>query len=91
MIIGQPMGQPSFVISQRFIEAANPQAPAPTELQIAEFLGEYGFKPKPGSYFGWFRTEDSIAIVDAKPDNFILSHEGVIPIDLQMAYVDLPP
>lgn len=90
MILGEPSGRPSFVISQEFVEAANPQQPSPTEEQIAEFLRKYHFKWIPGTYFGWYRREDAVAIVDAKRDNFILSHEGVIPIDLQMAYVDLP-
>ena len=31
---------------------------------------------------------DGVAIADAKPDNFILSHEGVVPIDLQMAHLE---
>jgi hypothetical protein len=38
-----------------------------------------------GSYFGWVRRRDAVAVVDARPDNFILSPVGVIPIDLQMA------
>jgi hypothetical protein len=31
------------------------------------------------------RRRDAVAVVDARPDNFILSPVGVIPIDLQMA------
>jgi len=38
-----------------------------------------------GPYFGWVRRADGVAVVDARPDNFILSPLGVIPIDLQMA------
>jgi hypothetical protein len=34
------------------------------------------------SYFGWYREEDGITILDARPDNFIKSSQGVIPIDL---------
>ena len=49
-----------------------------------------GFESKLGTHFGWFRKADSVAVMDAKPDNFILSPEGIVPIDLQMAYVDLP-
>lgn len=85
MVIGQPRGQPSFVVSQGFIEAAETSKPIPSMLQIEEFLKEYGFSQAPGSYFGWVRDADGVAIVDAKPDNFILSVEGVVPIDLQIA------
>ena len=34
------------------------------------------------SYYGWQRKADAITILDARPDNFILSPEGVVPIDL---------
>ncbi len=85
MVLGQPSGQPSFVISQGFIEAADGTNPIPSMQQIAAFLAEHGFSQVPGSYFGWVRYADGVAIVDAKLDNFILSVEGVVPIDLQMA------
>lgn len=87
MIIGEPTGQPSFVISQPFIKALNPVAPGPDESQIAAFLATHGFESVPGSYFGWQRAADGVVILDARRDNFILSEEGVIPIDLQMAVV----
>jgi hypothetical protein len=38
----------------------------------------------------WVRRCDGVAVVDARPDNFILSPVGVIPIDLQMARVVAP-
>ena len=48
-------------------------------------LVEEGFRLVPSSYFGWYRPTDGSVIVDAKPDNFIKTSEGLIPIDLQMA------
>lgn len=87
MIIGEPDSQPSFVISQGFIEATAEAHPSPSEQQIANFLEQQGFTLVPGSYFGWIRHSDGVAVVDAKADNFILSPEGLVPIDLQMARI----
>lgn len=87
MIIGEPTGQPSLVISQPFIKALNWDAATPTESQIAVFFAAHDFESVPGSYFGWQRVRDGVAVLDARRDNFILSAEGVIPIDLQMAVI----
>ena len=87
MILGEPTGQPCFVISQPFIKALHPDTPGPDESQIADFLMAHGFESIPGSYFGWQRASDGVVILDARRDNFILSVEGVIPIDLQMAVI----
>jgi hypothetical protein len=81
MIIGQPSGQPSIVISQRWYQKDG----VATNEAIHAYLVEEGFRPVPSSYFGWYRPEDGVVIVDAKPDNFIRSNEGLLPIDLQMA------
>jgi len=81
MIIGQPAGQPSIVISQRWYEREG----LATNEAIHDMLVDEGFRPVPSSYFGWYRPTDGSVIVDAKPDNFIKTSEGLIPIDLQMA------
>ncbi|MES2707225.1 MAG: hypothetical protein V4726_11555 [Verrucomicrobiota bacterium] len=81
MIIGQPAGQPSFVISQLWYEREG----IATNEAIHDFMVAQGFRPVPASYFGWFRPPDGIVIVDAKPDNFIKTSGGIIAIDLQMA------
>ena len=90
MIIGEPSGQPSFVISQGFVDAADTDAPSPTMVQIEKFLTRHGFAPLPGSYFGWLRRADGVVILDARPDNFILATDGVVVIDLQMAKTAAP-
>ncbi|WP_264487800.1 hypothetical protein [Luteolibacter arcticus] len=84
MIIGQPPGQPSLVISQRWYAKEG----LATNESIHDLLTGEGFRAVPSSYFGWYRPEDGVVIVDAKPDNFIRTHEGLIPIDLQMAQFD---
>jgi hypothetical protein len=84
MIIGEKGGQPSVVIAQPFIQAASGGA-SPIPAEIATFFESHGFEPMPGSYFGWVRRRDGVAVVDARPDNLILSPFGVIPVDLQMA------
>jgi hypothetical protein len=77
---------------RRFIDLAIPGAASPTPEQLAAFVEAHGFEPMPASYFGWVRRRHAVAVVDAQPDNFILSPVGVIPIDLQMArIVALPP
>ncbi len=81
MIIGQPAGQPSIIISQRWYERAG----IATNESIHDFLVDEGFRSVPASYFGWYRFGDGVVIVDAKPDNFINTAAGVVPIDLQMA------
>ncbi len=58
---------------------------APSLEEIARFLTSEGFTEIRGSYFGWWRAVDMVAIVDAKPDNFVRLPAGLIPRDLQMA------
>ncbi len=81
MIIGQPAGQPSLVVSQLWYEKEG----IATNEAIHDFMVAQGFRPVPASYYGWFRPTDGIVIVDAKPDNFIQTSGGLIAIDLQMA------
>lgn len=81
MIIGQPAGEPSLVISQEWLEKNKDAAPG----DIAGLLQEVGFEAVPRSYFGWFRSPDRVVIVDAKADNFIDTVADVIALDLQMA------
>jgi hypothetical protein len=81
IVLFEPPGQPSFVISQRFFEKTD----AVTTEEIKELMEDSGFQFDPKAYFGWFRREDRLIVVDAKPDNFIKTAAGLIPIDLQMA------
>lgn len=87
IILFEPAGQPSLVISQQWVTAADAEHPTPSSVEIAEYLRSRGFEPAPKSYFGWFRRADGVLIVDAKPDNFLKTQEGIVPIDLQMSSV----
>lgn len=81
MIIGQPAGEPSFVISQEWL----PKSQNTTPEAIALMLRREGFEEVPHSYFGWYRSSDGMTIVDAKPDNFVMTTGGMMALDLQMA------
>lgn len=81
MIIGQPSGQPSIVVSQPWYAKAS----APKYEAVKAMLESDGFIQVPNSYYGWFRPSDRTILIDAKADNFI-EHQGlVIPLDLQMS------
>jgi hypothetical protein len=82
MIIGAPKGGFSLVISQPWIEAADARQPHPEESEVCSYLGARGFAPLVGSFFGWQNTEENLVILDGKPDNFIKTAEGIMPIDL---------
>ena len=71
-----------MVISQPWIDAADETNPHPSEAEITTFMESLGFSPLKGSYFGWSRINEGITIIDARPDNFIKSIAGVVPIDL---------
>ncbi len=81
MVLFEPPGQPSFVVSQEWFEGGQ----APTMTEIAQRLEADGFCFVADSYFGWYRPLDGVVIVDAKPDNFMKTSAGIVPIDLQMA------
>lgn len=82
LFIGDQGERPCMVISQPWIDAADENNPHPSEAEIATFMESLGFSPLKDSYFGWSREDDGITIIDARPDNFIKSVAGVVPIDL---------
>ncbi len=82
LIIGEQGEKPCMVISQPWIRAADQNNPYPSEKEIEQFMKLLDFAPMKGSYFGWHRKKDGVTIRDARPDNFIKSSEGVVPIDL---------
>lgn len=82
MMIGQPPDGFSFVISQPWLEAADNKRQYPSEQEIHDLLCHIGFKPLLKSLYGWQSDDESFVILDAKPDNFIATAEGILPIDL---------
>jgi hypothetical protein len=82
LLIGVTGDQPCMVISQPWHRPANKNFPHPSNMEIKEFMESLGFAEMKGSYFGWFKAEGKIKVIDARPDNFIKTEYGVIPIDL---------
>lgn len=90
LIIGQSAGGFSFVISQPWLEAADNKRQYPSEEEIHDLLCNIGFEPIFNSLYGWQRTDRSLIILDAKPDNFIATAVGILPIDLLLTECDSP-
>jgi hypothetical protein len=86
IIIGQPANGVSMIFSQPWIEPLDQSNPYPSDEQVAELMMKLGFERLPDAFYGWIHPE-GIVVLDAKPDYFILSPEGVVPIDLQTAIV----
>jgi 5-enolpyruvylshikimate-3-phosphate synthase len=80
---GVTAGDPSSVItSQPLVEAADPAHPLPLPEETQELMAQFGFEPVPNLPFDWFRESDQVRVSDARPDNFIKTPNGVVPIDL---------
>lgn len=82
LLIGAHGKQPRMVVSQPWIRARDALNPHPTMAELSEFMELLGFSSLTTAYFGWHHKEDDITILDARPDNFISSCEGIVPIDL---------
>lgn len=82
MLIGQPPGGLSLIISQPWLDAADNLQPHPSDEQIATHLKERGFEPLFGTLFGWLNSDYGYVVLDAKADNFVVTTRGVFPIDL---------
>lgn len=82
VLIGQPAGGLSLVISQPWLDAIDPAEPHPDEIQIARHLADRGFESLFGTFFGWRNEDYRYVILDAKSDNFISTPQGIMPIDL---------
>jgi hypothetical protein len=91
LLISAKGEQPSLVVSQPWIRAANPKQPHPTPTEIREFMESLGFTELMDAYYGWHRKSDNLTVLDARPDNFVLSAVGVIPIDLVISQPNSSP
>jgi hypothetical protein len=74
--------RPSIVVSQPWAQPADPKKPLPTPAEIHDFMTELDFEPVLNASYEWFRKSDGVRVSDARPDNFIKSENGVVPIDL---------
>ena len=90
MIIGQPAGGLSLVISQPWLDAKDASDPHPSESEIAGFLEDRGFSRLAESFFGWEDSDAGLIILDAKADNFISTTHGILPIDLLLTHCTPP-
>ncbi len=88
MLIGAIPGGVSIVISQRWLVGADTEYPHPTEVEIAAFMHDLGFEFIPDSFFGWFNEFTALLLLDAKPDNFIKTAEGILPFDVMLMRLD---
>ncbi len=94
MVIGQPPGGISLVISQPWLDARETAQPHPAEAEVADYFNKRGFVHIPDAFYGWRREADGVVILDARPDNFVQTPAGLLPIDLQLfapAPVASPP
>jgi hypothetical protein len=73
---------PYVVTSQRFIETSDIKCAHPSEGQIETFLKKLGFTILESSCYNWIRESDGIVVTDAKMLNFIVTEEGILPIDV---------
>lgn len=70
----------SIITEQPLIRAANPKKPHPGEPDIIKYFEDRGYVAiGPG---GWFHPDGEIMVTDTKPDNFIQTKRGPVPIDL---------
>jgi hypothetical protein len=81
-VILNPSGAPSIVTAEPWEQAADPQNPHPSGSQVVDYMRQEGFQPLNGPGLGWIRTTDGVTVYDTKPDNFILTTDGVVPIDV---------
>ena len=82
LIIGEKDDLPCMVISQPWHRGVDENDPHPSSQEIKTFMESLGFSEMKGAYFGWFKADEKISIIDARPDNFIKNENGIIPIDL---------
>jgi len=77
----------TFVLSQLAIPGDHP-----TEHEMRRFMLDLGFVNLPARFgqggCAWYLPLDGILVMDASPDNFVKSPNGIIAIDLQASFFD---
>lgn len=87
LLIGAPGDLPCLVVSQPWIDAGDENNPHPSETEIAAFMRSLGFSPLLELFYGWSNEEKGVVVLDARPDNFIHSTAGIVPIDLVISRI----
>jgi len=88
IVLGGSGDPTAAVISQRWHKALDATHAEASEREVAEFMRRAGFEELPKSFYGWRRIADGIIVLDARPDNFIKTEEGVAPIDLLVTQIE---
>ncbi len=71
------------VTSQPWLESVDKLLPNPSEERIADYMKHEGFILGKNDY-EWYRPFDGIYVADAHEKNFVVTKEGVKPVDLYM-------
>jgi hypothetical protein len=79
----------SIVISQPWAHPFDLKSPTPSPAEIWEFMMSLGFEPIPDAPFDWLRKSEGVRVSDARPDNFIKTDEGVVPIDIVISKTEI--
>ena len=80
--------RPYIVISQSFIERIDEKHEHPSEQEIEGFMVELKFRLMKDSHTNWHRESDGIIVTDTREVNFIVSHAGIVPIDLIISKIE---
>lgn len=72
----------SVVISQPWAHPADQNSPSPSSEEIYDFMTKLNFEPVADSPYDWIRKSEGILVSDARPDNFMKTPDGIIPIDV---------
>lgn len=70
-----------IVMQQPFVPAASPELPNPDQRDINRWLRAAGFEYQSGA---WVRQRDGLVMVDTHEGNFILSADGLRPVDVEL-------
>ena len=81
-------GKPSVVITQPFMVAASNKSKYPSHDQVDEYMERRGFERMLNMHQSWQRKSDGVRCHDCRVDNFILTKEGVEPVDLILQHAD---
>jgi hypothetical protein len=82
-----PGDKPSIITSEPYHEAADEKSPYPTPQEIGDYMRSRGFNPMPNAENAWRRAADGISAYDVRPQNFIKTKDGVVPVDLVLQRV----
>ncbi len=80
--------RPYIVTSQSFIERIDEKHEHPSEREIEGFMVELKFRLMEYSCTNWHREFDGITVTDTREVNFIVSHAGIVPVDLVISKND---